>query len=173
MARVVLHNLKRTMDNGVVKMREFNETDKKRKKTRIEIPENPAGLSPEKLAELEESVKSSLKNGYLACPVAWTLAKKDDVPRIAVGAMTDKIGFRITDCQLGCFKVDKTLYSEPPREILNPEMIAELERLDNDKQLTCEKAFELSAKYGQKPMVVGNEASARNIKIRNCQLGCF
>jgi len=154
-------------------MREFNETDKKKKRARIEIPENPAGLSPEKLAELEGSVEASLKDGYLACPVAWTLAKKSGVPRIAVGTMTDKLGFRITDCQLGCFKVDKTLYSEPPREILSPELISELERLNNEKQLTCEKTFEISAKYGQKPMVVGNEASARNMKIRNCQLGCF
>jgi hypothetical protein len=168
-----LHNLKRTMDKEVVKMREFNETDKKRKRARIEIPENPAELSPEKLAELEESVKSYLKDGYLACPVAWTLAKKADVPRIAVGAMVDKLGYRITDCQLGCFKVDKTLYSEPPRESLDPEMIAEIEELDNDKKLTCEKAFDLASKYRQKPMVVGNEASARNMKIRNCQLGCF
>jgi hypothetical protein len=154
-------------------MREFNEADKKKKKTRIEIPENPAGLSPEKLEELEESVKSALKEGYLACPVAWSLAKKADVPKIAVGAMTDKLGFRITDCQLGCFKVDKTLYTEPPRETIDPEMIAEIEELERDKKLTCERAFELAAKYKQKPMVIGNETSARNIKIRNCQLGCF
>jgi len=154
-------------------MREFNEADKNKKKARIEIPENPADLSPEKLAELEESVRSSLKDGYLACPVAWTLAKKSDVPRIAVGAVTDQLGVRITYCQLGCFKVDKTLYSEPPRETLDPEMITELEKLDKDKILSCEKAFELAIKYRQKPMVVGNEASARNMKIRNCQLGCF
>ena len=154
-------------------MREFNEADKKKKKARIEIPENPAGLSSEKLAELEESVKSALRDGYLACPVAWSLAKKADVPRIAVGAMTDKLGFRITDCQLGCFKVDKTLYTEPPRDTLDPELITEIEELDNDENLTCEKAFELASKYQQKPMVVGNEASARNMKIRNCQLGCF
>ena len=154
-------------------MREFNEADKKKKKARIDIPENPAGLSPEKLTELENAVKSNLKDGYLACPLAWTLAKKSDVPRIAIGAITDKLGVRITDCQLGCFKVDKTLYSEPPRETLDQEMIAELERLNSDKKLTCENAFELSSKYRQKPMVTGNEASARNMKIRNCQLGCF
>lgn len=154
-------------------MREFNEADKKKKKARIEVPENPANLAPEKLAELEEAVKNSLRDGYLACPVAWTLARKADVPRIAVGSMTDKLGYRITDCQLGCFKVDKTLYSESPRDTLDPKMIEEMEKLDNDKQLTCEKAFELSVLYGQKPMVTGNEASARNMKIRNCQLGCF
>jgi len=154
-------------------MREFNEADKKKKKSRIEIPENPAGLSPEKLAELEKAVKTSLKDGYLACPVAWSLAKKSNVPRIAVGAITDKLGVRITDCQLGCFKVDKTIYSESPRDSLDAEMITELESLDNEMKLTCERAFEISIQYRQKPMVVGNEASARNMKIRNCQLGCF
>ena len=154
-------------------MRDFNETDKKKKKRRITIPENPADLSAEKLAELEKAVKTSLKDGYLACPVAWSLAKKSDVPKIAIGAITDKLGVRITDCQLGCFKVDKTIYSESPRDRLDTAMITELERLDSEKKLTCEKAFEISAKYRQKPMVTGNEASARNMKIRNCQLGCF
>ena len=154
-------------------MRGFNEADKKKKKARIEIPDNPAGLTPEKLAELEESVTSALKDGYLACPIAWSVAKKSGVPRMAVGALIDKLGVRITDCQLGCFKVDKTLYSEPPGNALDPEMISEMEKLDSDKDLTCEKAFELSARYNQKPMVTGNEASARNMKIRNCQLGCF
>lgn len=154
-------------------MREFNKDDKKKKRARIEIPENPAGLPPEKRTELEKAVKSALKDGYLACPIAWSVAKKFDVPKIAVGAMTDKLGFRITDCQLGCFKVDKTMYSESPRDTVDAQMISEIEELDSDKKLTCEKAFELAAKYRQKPMVVGNEASARNMKIRNCQLGCF
>ena len=73
-------------------MRDFNEADKKKKKARIEIPDNPEGLSPDKLAELEESVKSALKEGYLACPVAWSVAKKAGVPKIAVGSIIDKLG---------------------------------------------------------------------------------
>ncbi len=154
-------------------MRDFNEVDKKKKKTRIDLPENPANLSPEVLTHLEEAVNTGLKDGYLPCPVAWTIARNADVPRIAVGAITDKLDIRITNCQIGCFKVDKTLYSDPPLGSLDKEIIDALDTLVINRQLTCEKVFELSKKHNQKPMTIGNEASARNIKIRQCQLGCF
>ncbi len=154
-------------------MRNFNEADKKKKKGRIEIPDNPVNLSTEELKKLEDNVKSSLKEGYLPCPVAWKIAKNADVPRIAVGAVTDKLGVRVTDCQLGCFKVGKTFYSSPANEAVDQEIVDTLTALDSEKNLTCEKAFEISKKYNQKPMVIGNEASARNMKIRQCQLGCF
>ena len=154
-------------------MRSFNEADKNKKKKRIEIPDNPTNLSPEELTQLENNVKASLKDGYLPCPAAWTIAKNANVPKIAVGAITDKLGIRVTDCQLGYFKVDKTVYSSPANETLDSKIIDTLKSLDSEKNLTCEKAFEISAKFKQKPMVIGNEASARNLKIRQCQLGCF
>lgn len=154
-------------------MREFNETDKKKKKKRVEIPENPANLSPKDLAKLENDVKAALRDGYLSCPVAWSLAKKAGVPRIAVGSITDKLGVRITDCQLGCFKVDKTLYTGPASEDLPQEMIEKIISLNDEGKLTCEKAHELAHEYRQKPMTIGHETIARDIKIRQCQLGCF
>ncbi|GAI11094.1 unnamed protein product, partial [marine sediment metagenome] len=75
-------------------MRDFNETDKKKKKARIQIPENPANLSKEKLLQLEDKVKASLKDGYLSCPIAWKIAKEADVPKIAVGEITDRLSIR-------------------------------------------------------------------------------
>jgi len=154
-------------------MRSFDEAAKNKKKKRIEVPDNPANLSPEELTQLENNVKPSLKDGYLPCPVAWVIAENVNVPRIAVGAITDKLGIRVTDCQLGCFKVDKTIYSSLVKEALDNEIIDTLESLDREKNLTCEKVFEISVKFKQKPMVLGNEASARNLKIHQCQLGCF
>jgi len=154
-------------------MRDFNQADKKKKRARIEIPENPANLSTEELISLEDKVKASLKDGYLACPVAWAIAKNANVPKIAVGSITDKLGIRVTECQLGCFKVDKTVYSDPANETIDQEVVNTLKSLDSENSLTCEKAFEIAVKFKQKPMVIGNEASARNLKIRKCQLGCF
>ena len=155
-------------------MRDFSEADREqKKKERRVLPENPAELPPEKLADLEENIKSALENGYLSCPVAWSIAKREGVPKIAVGAITDKLGFRITNCQIGCFKVDKTLYSEPPKDIVSEELAKTLEELDREGKLTCEKTFELAKEYDLKPMTLGNEISARGIKVRQCQLGCF
>ena len=154
-------------------MRVFDEADKKKKHKRIEIPENPANLSPEELSSLEATVKAALRDGYIPCPVAWKIARDANVPKIAVGAITDKLGVRMIDCQLGCFKVDKTMYSGDARTDVDPAAVEEIESLAAEKKLTCEKAFELAKKYKLPPMVVGNEASARDIKIRRCQLGCF
>ena len=155
-------------------MRDFSEADREqKKKERRVLPENPADLPTKKLADLEENIKSALENGYLSCPVAWSIAKREGVPKIAVGAITDKLGFRITNCQIGCFKVDKTLYSEPPKDIISEELAKTLEELDREGKLTCEKTFELAKEYNLKPMTLGNEISARGIKVHQCQLGCF
>ncbi len=154
-------------------MRDFNETDKQKKKARRVVPENPANLSPEKLAELENKVKEALKGVHLSCPVAWTIAKNAGVPKISVGALTDKLGVRVTDCQIGAFKVEKTLFDGPATEKLSDELLKEIETLNEAGNLTCEKTFELAGKYKVKPITIGNETIARGIKIRQCQLGCF
>lgn len=154
-------------------MREFNEIDRKKKEKRVKIPENPANLSKEELSQLEVAVKTSLKDGYLPCPVAWKIAKDLDVPKIVVGEITDRLGIRVTNCQIGCFKVDKTLYTEPCNEDMDGEIVSKLKELEADGKLTCERVFELAKLYKIVPLVLGNEASARNIKIRSCQLGCF
>jgi hypothetical protein len=37
-----------------------------------------------------------LKDGHLSCPTAWQIAKKANVPRIAIGETTDRLGIRIS-----------------------------------------------------------------------------
>ncbi|MEJ2739026.1 MAG: hypothetical protein P8105_04230, partial [Dehalococcoidia bacterium] len=126
-----------------------------------------------KLSELESKVKESLKEGYLACPVAWKIAKDEGVPKIAVGEIADRLGIRVTDCQLGCFRVEKTLYDNPDHEYIHGEIIVELEKLIANNELTCPKVFELARKYKVKPLDIANEVSARGLKFLECQLGCF
>lgn len=154
-------------------MRDFNEADKEKKRERIRIGENPAGLPGEKLAELEAAVKASLNVGYLSCPVAWQLAKKAGVLKIAVGAITDKLGIRITDCQLGCFKVDKTPYDGPAPEEPDAGLTARLEELADGNKITCAEAFELAHEMKIMPQAVAEAVNINGMKIRDCQLGCF
>ena len=154
-------------------MRDFNEADKEKKRERVKIGENPVCLPDEKLAELEAAVKASIKSGYLSCPVAWQLAKKAGVPRIAVGAITDKLGIRITDCQLGCFKVDKTPYDGPAPEEADAGLTARLEELAQDSKITCAEAFGLAHEMKITPQAVAEAVNINGMKIRDCQLGCF
>jgi hypothetical protein len=75
----------------------------------------------------------------------------------SVGEIADRLGIRVTDCQLGCFKVDKTLYDNPehkPRFFFSSidKFVAMLEKMIAEKpKLTCTKVFELARQYRVKP----------------------
>lgn len=154
-------------------MRDFGDEDRRKKKVRIQLPENPANLPKDTLGRLETVVTDSLQDGYLPCPVAWRIAKDFDIPRIAVGAIMDKLGVRVTDCHIGFFKVDKTPYlATAPREP-SQELTTGLQELDAAGNLTCSAVFELSRHLKTTPMKVSEAANILKLKIRNCQLGCF
>ena len=53
--------------------------------------------------ELEEKITSSLVNDQLPCPIAFKIAKELKVSLREVGEVTDKLGIKISGCQLGCF----------------------------------------------------------------------
>jgi len=154
-------------------MRDFNEADRRKKMERVHIRENAGNLSKESLSELESVVKASLKDGYLPCPIAWGIAKKSNVPKIVVGDVADSLGIRVTNCQLGCFKIEKTPYDNSSYSNIDGEICNILRELHEAEQLTCAKAFELARQFNLKPMVIASEVNAMGLKIRGCQLGCF
>ena len=154
-------------------MRDFNEADRKKKNTRIRIQGNPGNLSEEVLSRLEDTVIASLTDGYLPCPVAWKVAKESNVPKVAIGEISDRLGIRITDCQIGCFKIEKTPYDNPVHKNIDGEIITMLKTLNENNQLTCAKVFDLARQFKLKPMAIANEANVRDLKIHGCQLGCF
>ncbi len=154
-------------------MRDFNDKDRKKKRSRISLEENPANLSVDTLSLLESATSASLKDGYLRCPVAWKIARKLNVPKIAVGAMMDKLGARVTECQLGFFNVDKTPYTGPAPQEPSPELTSSLRELDAMDKLTCPAIFELARQFKTTPLKVSEAANILGLKIRKCQLGCF
>ena len=52
---------------------------------------------------LEGELKASLVNGKLPCAVAFKIAKKLKVAPGQVGDTANKLGVKISSCQLGCF----------------------------------------------------------------------
>ena len=154
-------------------MRDFNEQDKQKKKMRIQMPQNPANLPKETLRQLETEVSASLRDGYLPCPVAWKIAKDLDVPRIAIGSVMDKLGVRVTDCQIGFFKMDKTPYLGNAPQEPSSKITTGLHELDAAGNLTCPTTFELARRLKTTPIKVSEAANILGLKIRDCQLGCF
>jgi hypothetical protein len=154
-------------------MRNFNDADRKKKKARIKTKENPANLTAEELARLEAAVKKSLKEGYLACPTAFKLAREARVPGIAIGEVTDRLGVRITDCQIGFFKVEKTVFKGTVSQTADKEIAGILADLSQNGELTCASVFALARKLKRTPLEVADVANNHQLKIHQCQLGCF
>jgi hypothetical protein len=154
-------------------MRKFDQADRKKKNNRIQIPDNPANLSPEIIERLETTIKKSLKDGYLPCASAHKIAREESVPLIAVGEIVDKLGVRITNCQVGCFKVDKTIFDKEHTEESDDSIVALLEAMQEKNELTCAGIFEQAKRLKVNPMAIADVANQHNMKIYRCQLGCF
>jgi hypothetical protein len=118
-------------------------------------------------------VKASLKGGYLPCAVAFKIAKEAQVPKVAVGEMTDRLGIRITNCQTGCFKVDKTIHDNSTHENVDDGIVSRLNALKEINELTCANVFDLAEQLKSTPMAIADVANLRNLKIYSCQLGCW
>ena len=52
---------------------------------------------------LEEEMRTSLVNGRLPCAEAFRIAKKFRVAPREVGDTANRLGIKISNCQLGCF----------------------------------------------------------------------
>ena len=154
-------------------MRSFGETDRKKKKARIQLRENPGKLPNEVLSQLGDTMKASLKDGYLPCAVAFQIAKEAQIPKVAVGEMTDKLGVRVTNCQIGCFKVDKTTHDNLAHEDLDDGIVSKLNALKENDELTCANVFDLAEQLRSTPMAIADAANLHDLKIYDCQLGCF
>ena len=154
-------------------MRDFNQADKEKKSQRTQISNNPDNLSKEQISYLESMVKALLQDEYLPCQVAWEIADQVEISKIAIGEIVDRLGIRITDCQLGFFKKDKTAYDNPEHKSMTSGFITTLKTLKDDDNLSCAMVFEMAQQFMLEPIVVSNEASVQGLKIKSCQLGCF
>ena len=53
--------------------------------------------------KISSMIKNSSADGKITCPLARKIAKEANVPLKEVGRAADKLGIKITDCELGCF----------------------------------------------------------------------
>jgi hypothetical protein len=65
----------------------------------------PAAVAePALTPELEEYLSSLLVNGRLPCKAAWSVADRFNLSKLKIGAACDRLGIKISDCQLGTFR---------------------------------------------------------------------
>ena len=56
------------------------------------------------MSDIEYEILRTAKDGNIDCVQALAIAKKFEVPPKEIGAEIDKLGIKIHNCQLGCFK---------------------------------------------------------------------
>jgi len=69
----------------------------------IRDPEGSLGRETPAVEELDKAVLSRSVDGRLACPAALALASRFGLSPREVGRACDRLGIKISDCQLGCF----------------------------------------------------------------------
>ena len=122
---------------------------------------------------LAEELAGSLVGGKLPCPIAFKVARKLNVAPKVVGDKADELGIRVINCQLGCFGVQKATHDElRDMQISAPVEEAIRAALINGK-VPCEAAYGIASKLKVSRRKVGDTASKLDIRVSNCQLGCF
>ena len=58
-------------------------------------------------------------------------------------------------------------------EELTAAIIAAAREIDGKKKLSCQTAFDLAEKFNVSKGTVGQACNDNNVKIADCQLGCF
>ena len=120
----------------------------------------------------EESGADSGDN-HLPCARALGIARRMNISPGDIGEAANRLDIRIIDCQLGCFGLKKAVPDE--NEIinvpaaLNDAILAALV----DGRLPCSAAHGIARKLKTAPRNVGKAATRQQVKISNCQLGCF
>ena len=123
--------------------------------------------------ELEEKVVSSLVDDQLPCAVAFKIDRELKISPREVGKTADKLGIRIVNCQLGCFGVEKATRPGLDDLEIATALIEGLQAAMINYQLPCPVAFEIAGKLRVSHKQVGDAATKLNIRLINCQLGCF
>lgn len=127
----------------------------------------------ENLDILEKEIQASLVKDRLPCAVAFTITEKLDVSPGMVGDKVNELKIRITNCQLGCFAVEKATRPGLDNMEIAAALAEELQAAMIDRQLPCSTAFEVARKLKVSRKQVGDAATKLNIMLIDCQLGCF
>jgi hypothetical protein len=126
------------------------------------------------MTELEPAIHETLVNGRLPCEGAFALATRLRIPVGRIGETADRLGVRISRCQLGLFgfepdapgRVTASPHVEGPlREAIEARLI--------DGRLPCAAAWAIAAALERSKRDVSAAAEALRLKISRCQLGCF
>lgn len=119
------------------------------------------------------AVKSKVKDGAMACAVAFEIAESLGVPPEEVGFTLDSLEVNIVKCQLGLFGYAPVKRAVKPAERVPPDLEKAIRGALVKDRLPCSSAWALAEKRRLKKMEISSACETLGIKIGPCQLGTF
>lgn len=122
---------------------------------------------------LEQVVENLGNRGTIACAAAFRAAGEENVHPAEIGAVIDRLGVRVTRCQLGLFG-----YSPEPRPLVAASVVAPelgraiLECLEEGR-ISCASCWKIAQRLSIPRMAVASACETLGIRITRCQLGAF
>jgi hypothetical protein len=118
-------------------------------------------------------VKTKVKDGAMACAVAFEIAESLGVPAEEIGFTLDSLEVKVVKCQLGLFGYAPAKRIVKPAERVPPDLENAIRGALVNDRLPCASAWALAEKRRLRKMEVSAACETLGIKIGPCQLGTF
>jgi hypothetical protein len=127
------------------------------------------------VCELDQAIREAASGGLLPCVAAFGIAARLGVAPDTVRANADRLGVRISVCQLGLFGYDAFGERRAARKLSDvpPELRRALDEAADDGRLACAAAWRLADERGLPRLLMGSAAETVGVRIIRCPLGCF
>jgi len=127
------------------------------------------------MTDLERKLKDRLRDGQLPCAFAFRLAAETKTTPAEVGAEVNRLGVRISRCQLGLFGYKafgrKGLlqgFEEVPGDVA-----VSLKAAATNGTISCADLWRVAEEHGLPRVAVACAAETLDLQVTPCQLGCF
>jgi len=127
------------------------------------------------VCELDQAIREAASGGLLPCAAAFRIADRLGVAPDTVRANADRLGVRISVCQLGLFGYDAFGERRAAHKLSDvpPELRRALDETADGGRLTCAAAWRLADERGLPRLLMGSAAETVGVRVCRCPLGCF
>ena len=121
----------------------------------------------------KEKIEKKVKNGQMACAVAFQIAEELEISAAQIGVALDLMEIKLMKCQLGLFGYQPGEKTVTPKKPEVPGLAEAIEAARVDGKLSCRNAWDLAHKFKVRKMTISAACDALKIKMDSCQLGAF
>ncbi len=127
------------------------------------------------MSEIETAIRAALVGGKLPCVVAHSVAAGGGWTPAQVGAEADRIGIKVSLCQLGLFGYREFGRKDMLQKLLHiPEDLQEaLQEAADGGSVSCGAVWDIGGRHGLPRALAGSVAETLGLVVGPCQLGCF